>query len=339
MMKITDFGVTSKGEKVQLYTLTNENGMEIAVTNIGATLVRVIVNGTDVVLGYDDAKGYEADDLFLGTIVGRHANRIGGASFELNGIEYKLVANNGPNSLHSGPDFYNSRVWEVKEAEGQKVTFTLESPHMDQGFPGNLHIEVSYELTEDNEVRITYHAVPDEDTIVNLTNHSYFNLNGHDSGLVLNQEVWIDADAFTRTDANSVPTGEIVPVEGTPMDFRQKKAVGRDIEEEYEALILGKGYDHNWILKNEGQLALVAGMTGNQTGITMEVYTDLPGVQIYSGNFLVAEPGKSGVVYKKRAGICFETQCYPDAINHENFPSPVFKAGEAYKTTTIYKFV
>ena len=338
MMRITDFGTTSKGESIQLYTLTNNNGMEIAVTDLGATLVSVIVNGTDVVLGYDDAAGYEADDLFLGTIVGRHANRIGGASFELNGVEYKLVANSGPNSLHSGPDFYNMRKWGMKEAEGQKVTFTLESPHMDQGFPGNLHIEVSYELTEENEVRITYHAVPDEDTIVNLTNHSYFNLNGHDTGLVLEQEVWIDADEFTRTDANSVPTGEILSVEGTPMDFRQKKAVGRDIEEDYEALILGKGYDHNWILKNNGRLAKVAEMTGNQTGITMEVYTDLPGVQLYTGNYIVDPKGKGGAVYGERHGLCFETQMYPDAIHHTHFPSPIVRKGESFDSVTIYKF-
>jgi aldose 1-epimerase len=209
---------------------------------------------------------------------------------------------------------------------------------MDQGYPGALDVEVKYTLTEDNEIKIEYYGVPEEDTIVNLTNHSYFNLNGHASGSICNHEVWVDADAFTRADAESIPTGEITPVEGTPMDFRVKKPVGRDIEEPYEALLYGKGYDHNWALNNHGEFAKVVEMTADITGITMEVYTDLPGVQIYSGNFLTEEPGKANVVYKHRQGICFETQYYPDAVNHSNFESPVCKAGEVYRTTTVYKF-
>ena len=189
-----------------------------------------------MVLGYDEAAEYEAGGLFLGATVGRSANRIGGASIEINGKIYELVKNDNDNNLHSGPDFYHNRVWDVKEAEEDHVTFVLESPDGDQGYPGNLHIEVTYTLTEDNAVKISYYGVSDEDTVINMTNHSYFNMDGHASGDVMEQEVWIDADAFTRADKESIPTGEIVPVEGTPMDFRTKKKLGRDIYDDYEAV-------------------------------------------------------------------------------------------------------
>ena len=245
-MKVTDFGATVKGDETKLYTLTNKNGMEIAVSDYGATLVQVIVpdkegKPCDVVLGYDEAAGYEEGDLFFGAIVGRSANRIGGASFELNGVTYQLEKNDNGNNLHSGMDFYNQRMWKVKETADDHITFELDSPDGDQGYPGAVHIEVTYTLTEDNAVKIAYHAVPDADTLINMTNHSYFNMDGHASGDVLDQEVWIDADAFTRADAESIPTGEITPVEGTPMDFRTKKAIGKEIETDYEALNFGKG--------------------------------------------------------------------------------------------------
>lgn len=209
-MKVTDFGATVKGDETKLYTLTNKNGMEIAVSDYGATLVQVIVpdkegKPCDVVLGYDEAAGYEEGDLFFGAIVGRSANRIGGASFELNGVTYQLEKNDNGNNLHSGMDFYNQRMWKVKETADDYITFELDSPDGDQGYPGAVHIEVTYTLTEDNAVKIAYHAVPDADTLINMTNHSYFNMDGHASGDVLDQEVWIDADAFTRADAESIP--------------------------------------------------------------------------------------------------------------------------------------
>lgn len=342
-MRVTDFGVTSKGEEAKLYILSNEQGMEIAVTDYGAALVSVIVpdkdgHPCDVVLGYDEAAGYEEGDLFLGATVGRIANRIGGASFELNGKTYELEKNNNGNNLHSGMDFYCKRMWGVKEAEDDHVVFTLESPDKDQGYPGALHIEVTYTLTAENEVRITYHAVPEEDTIINMTNHSYFNLDGHASGDVMEQEVWIDADAFTRADAESIPTGEITPVDGTPMDFRTKKTLGRDIEEDYEALNFGMGYDHNWVLNNQGGFKKVAEMSSAESGITMEVYTDLPGMQLYTANFIVEAKGKGGTVYRKRHACCFETQYFPDAVHKENFEGPVCRKGETYDTVTAYKF-
>ena len=343
-MRQKSFGKNTKGEAATLYIFENKNGMVMEVSDFGATLFSLLVpdkdgNMIDVVLGYDDPIGYEGPSgTFFGATVGRNANRIGNASFKLNGKEYQIDKNDGNNNLHSGLDFYSFRIWNVKEMTENSICFSLHSPSGDQGYPGALDIEVKYTLTDENEVQIDYRGVPEEDTIVNMTNHSYFNLNGHASGSILNHRVWVDADAYTRADAESIPTGEITPVEGTPMDFRVKKEVGRDIEEKYEALEFGKGYDHNWCLNNKGAFAKVAEMDADISGIRLEVFTDLPGVQIYSGNFLVEEKGKNGIVYKHRQGICFETQYYPDAINHEDFQSPVRKAGEVYQTRTVYKF-
>lgn len=343
-MKQRKFGKNTKGEETVLYTFENKNGMIMEVTDFGATLYSLLVpdkdgNLCDVVLGYDDPIGYEGPaGTFFGATVGRNANRIAKGRFILNGKEYSLAQNNGGNNLHSGLDFYSFRIWNVKEIGDNYIAFSLHSPDGDQGYPGNLDIDVTYTLTDENEVKIDYYGIPEEDTIINMTNHSYFNLNGHASGSVLEQEVWLDADMFTRADEVSIPTGEIIPVEGTPMDFRVKKAIGKDIEKEYEALIFGKGYDHNWVLNNHGTYAKIAEMYSDLSGIFMEVYTDLPGVQLYTANYVEHEIGKQGIIYQKRQGICFETQYFPDAINHENFPSPICKAGEIYKTTTCYKF-
>ena len=344
-MKTRSFGNNGKGEAATLYTFENKNGVVMEVTDFGATLYALLVpdaegNLCDVVLGYDDPAGYEGPSgTNFGATIGRNANRIGGATFTINGKSYTIDMNdNGKNNLHSGYDFFNFRIWKVKETTDSSITFSLHSPDGDQGYPSAVDIEVKYTLTDDNEVRLDYYAVPQEDTIINLTNHSYFNLNGHASGSIEGHDLWVDADAYTPTDAELIPTGEIASVEGTPMDFRVMKKVGRDINEDFEALNLGKGYDHNWCLNNHGEFAKVAEITGDLSGITMETYTDLPGVQIYAGNFLVEEPGKAGVVYKHRQGICFETQYYPDALNHEAFPSTIVKAGDAFKTTTVYKF-
>ena len=342
-MKTRSFGVNHRGEAATMYTFENKNGMVMAVTDFGATLHSLLIptesTPLDVVLGYDDPAGYEGPaGTFFGATVGRNANRICRGEFTLKGKAYKLAVNNNGNNLHSGLDFWSFRIWQVKSHTENSITFCLHSPDGDQGYPGAVDIEVTYTLTEDNSVRIHYRGIPREDTIINLTNHSYFNLNGHASGDILKHTVWVDADTFTRADATSIPTGEITPVAGTPMDFRIPKAVGRDIGENYEALNFGLGYDHNWCLNNGGKFSKVASLTGDQTGLKMDVFTDLPGVQIYTGNFIQNEPGKGGVVYQRRQGICFETQFYPDAINHPNFPSPIFRAGEIYETTTEYKF-
>lgn len=339
-----DFGKTSKGEQATVYTMKNEVGMEVSVCDFGATLTSVLVpdqegNPVEVTLGYDDVAGYENGlGNAFGASVGRNANRIGNAVIEINGKTYQLAKNDGENNLHSGSDFYHGRMWTVAEMEDDHVTFQQESPDGDQGYPGALTMKVTYSLDEENTLQIHYEAVPDQDTILNMTNHSYFNLNGHKSGDILNHTLWLDADTFTVADAHSIPTGEICSVEGTPMDFRTAKKVGKDIGADYEPLVFGNGYDHNWVLKNEGRFVKVAEVTGDVSGIRMEVLTDLPGVQIYTANFLDGEKGRDGAVYEKRDAICLETQYFPDAIHHENFPSPICKKGEKYDTRTAYRF-
>lgn len=341
-VSVETFGSTSKEEAV-LYTLTNENGMSASITNYGAALVKLNVpdkegNLRDVVLGYDDVTGYEKGGGSFGAPVGRNANRIGGAVITIQDKTYELEKNDNGNNLHSGTNYYNKRIWNVGEKTDSKIEFVLHSPDGDQGYPGTLDMHVTYELTEDNELRITYDAVPDQDTIINMTNHSYFNLDGHDSGNVLKELVTLDADYFTRADAQSIPTGELVDVTGTPMDFRIPRALGEAIDADYEAVRLGKGYDHNWVLKNNGKFDKVAQAVSEKSGIVMEVWTDLPGMQMYTANFLDNEQGKNGAVYGIRDAVCFETQYFPDAVHHENFASPICKKGIPYHTVTSYKF-
>lgn len=343
-IQFSEFGSLKNGQKVRLFTMQNDAGMSVSVTEYGANLVSLNVpdkNGDfrDVVLGYDDAAGYEEDGASIGATVGRNANRIGGAAFTINGKEYKLEKNDNGNNLHSGPDVYNKRMWEAETAEDMWVTFLLHSADGDQGYPGNLDMRVTYELTEENELRITYDGTPDQDTVINMTNHSYFNLNGHNSGNILGHRVTLLADYFTRADEESIPTGEFVDVTGTPMDFRNTHAIGDAIDADYEAIRFGGGYDHNWVLKNNGKFDKVAQAEGETSGIVMEVWTDLPGVQMYTANFLDGEKGKEGAVYGRRGAVCFETQYFPDAVNKENFASPVCGAGERYHTVTAYKFV
>lgn len=344
-MLTKSFGKSKKGESATLYIFKNHNGMMMEVSDFGATLHALRVPNyegalLDVVLGYDDAEAYEgASDTFMGATVGRNANRIREGRFSLNGQTYQLDINNGPNNLHSGLDYYSFRIWKVKSVKDNSITFSLHSPDGDQGYPGAMDVEVTYTLTEDNSVAISYYAVPDKDTIINLTNHSYFNLSGHNSGDVLKQELWIDADSFTATDETQVPTGEIVAVEGTPMDFRVRKEIGRDIGADYMALHIAKGYDHNMILNNGVGTKKIAELYSKESNIKMEVYTDLEGMQIYTANYVHNEQGKQGAVYHKNQGICFETQHYPDAVNHEHFPSTVYKKGEEFRSNTIFKFV
>ena len=342
-VRVETFGSTSKKEEAVLYTLTNENGMSASITNYGAALVKLNVPDKegklrDVVLGYDDVTGYEKGGGSFGAPVGRNANRIGGAVITIQDKTYELEKNDNGNNLHSGTNYYNKRIWNVGEKTDSKIEFVLHSPDGDQGYPGTLDMHVTYELTEDNELRLIYDAVPDQDTIINMTNHSYFNLDGHDSGNVLKELVTLDADYFTRADAQSIPTGELVDVTGTPMDFRMPRALGEAIDADYEAVRLGKGYDHNWVLKNNGKFDKVAQAVSEKSGIVMEVWTDLPGMQMYTANFLDNEHGTNGAVYGIRDAVCFETQYFPDAVHHENFASPICKKGMPYHTVTSYKF-
>lgn len=342
------FGQTKDGETAYTYTVTNKNGMMAKFTNYGAIMTSLYVpdkngNVEDVVLGFDHIEDYFVNEPNFGATIGRHANRIGGASFTLNGVRYDLDKNDGDNNLHGGYNGYHKRLWNAntyEDEKGQNVEFTYESADMDQGFPGNLKISVTYTVTDDNRIMITYNAVPDKDTVINLTNHSYFNLAGHGSGTILDQTVWIDADEMTFADKESIPNGEIRKVAGTPMDFNTPKKVGLDIDKDYDQLNWGKGFDHNWILKTKrGELSTVASLYDEKSGRYMEVLTDLPGIQFYTGNFLDGTlTGKEGAKYIQRSGLCFETQYFPNAINVPSFEQPVTKAGETYHTVTVYRF-
>ena len=346
-MEIKDFGVTKGKEVVKLVTLKNQNGMKMSVTNYGASLVSLHVpdkNGeiADVVLGYDDLLGYEENAPFLGNTIGRSGNRIANANFVIDGITYNLCANENKNSLHSCPNGYNSRVWEIKEIDEEKnaITFSLWSPDLEQGFPGNLQIEVTYSLTNENEVKIYYNGKSDKKTVINLTNHSYFNLAGHNAGNILEHKLKIAADEYVPVqDSASIPTGELACVTNTPMDFTEFKSIGADINANFEQLNFTGGYDHNYALKTTGAaVELVAEVIEEKTNRKMQVFTDLPGVQFYAGNAINQCKGKAGAVYTKRSGFCLETQYFPDAVNQPEFVSPIFDANEIYETTTIYKF-
>ncbi|MDD3253902.1 MAG: galactose mutarotase [Lachnospiraceae bacterium] len=342
------FGTMENGAQVHKYSLTNENGAVAAFTDLGGIWLEMKVPDRegrieDVLLGYDSVETCLTQGGHLGEIVGRNANRIGGAAFTLNGITYALVINSGSrNNLHSGPDYYRDRLWDTELEEtglGTRITFSLFSPDGDQNYPGNADIAVSYTLTPDNSLQIDYQMTADEDTIANFTNHAYFNLAGHKSGNAMGQKVWIDADTFTIADEESIPTGELVSVKGTPMDFTTLKTISQEIEAEYEPLIQGHGYDHNWVLNHaKGELSLSAKAVDEASGRVMEVYTDLPGIQFYTANFLDGTSGKEGMIYHPRFGYCFETQYFPDAVNKPQFDSPVLKAGDVYRTTTIYHF-
>jgi len=332
------FGVLPTGEQAYVYTIRC-GGLEAAVTDYGANLVSLLVpdkdgNLADVVLGFDDAPAYASCTTYLGATVGRNANRIGKAQFALNGKTYTLEGNDNGNNLHSG-DCYCFRMWELAEHTESSVSLSLVSPSGDQGFPGKAQIKVTYTLEHPGTLRITYDGVCDADTVFNMTNHSYFNLAGHEkTDLAMDQILSMSARTYTVADAESIPTGEMRSVEGTPMDFRTPKPIGRDIDEDYEALNLQGGYDHNY----EVFCNPCAILSDPVSGRTMSVETDCPGVQFYAGNFLGTDVGKNGVHYTKRSGICLETQYYPDAVNHPEWAQPVFKAGEHYHSETKYIF-
>lgn len=341
-------GTLTDGRVLERYTLRNANGVEASFTNLGAIWLTMCVPDKDgklrdVVLGYDTPEAILADPGHMGAPIGRNANRIGGAHCVIAGKECTLAANNGVNNLHSAPDLYHQRLWDVaydNAGLGSYVIFSLDSADGDQGYPGNAHISVTYTLTDDDALEINYKMVCDQDTIANFTNHAYFNMDGHDAGSVLDQLVWINADQFTPADAGSIPTGELRDVEGTPMDFREGRRIGDDIDADFDQLQMAGGYDHNWCLNDcDGDVRLVARILSEKSGIAMEVYTDLEGMQFYTGNFLNgACAGKGGAAYLKRYGCCFETQHYPDAVNKPQFPTPILKAGEEMDTTTIYRF-
>lgn len=344
-MQKRSFGITKDGKEVFLFSLENKNGVKAEVTNFGANLVSIFVpdkdgNVEDVCLGFDDVAGYEVNPSFFGSVIAPSANRIADASFELHGETYLLKKNNGKNNLHSDEELgAHKRVWDITEGE-DSVTFTLKNTDGELGFPGNKEFRVTYSLDDENGLKIHYEASSDKDTIINPTNHSYFNLKGHQNGTIEDHKITLLASNYTPADEASIPYGDIVTVEGTPMDLREELVIGEKIDSDFDQLNFAVGYDHNWVTDNyNGEVRKIATVKAPGDARVMEVYTDLPGVQFYAGNFIDPQTGKGGVAYGKRSGLCLETQCYPDSIHKPNFPSVVYGPKKSYTSTTIYKFV
>jgi aldose 1-epimerase len=339
-----------EGKKVDLYTLKNAHGMEVKITNYGGIVTSIKVPDKnnkfdDVVLGFNNLKDYLGNNPFFGAIIGRYANRIGNAKFSIDGKEYQLAKNNWANSLHGGVKGFDKVLWEAEPVTGkdnsQSLKLTYMSKDGEEGFPGNLDVTVTYTLTDDNSFQIDYLATTDKATVVNLSNHTYWNHAGEGSGNILEHQLMLNAAGFTPVDRGSIPTGEIRPVEGTPMDFRRPLAVGARIGSDYEQLKFGNGYDHNWVINasDDEKPALAATVYEPVSGRYMEVFTTEPGIQFYSGHFLNENIiGKSGRGYGARSALCLETQHYPDSPNKPEFPPVVLKPGEIYRTTTIYTF-
>ena len=345
-----EFGKTPDGKEVDLYTLTNAHGMKAKIITYGGIITELDAPDRDgkmgdVVLGFDNLKSYLAGSPYFGALIGRVANRIAKGRFTLDGKEYKLFINNGPNALHGGEKGFDKVVWKAEPAntqDGPALKLTYLSPSGEEGYPGNLTVHVTYTLTNDNELRIDYSATTDKATPVNLTNHSYFNLGGPGSGDILGHEVMIAADKYTPVDATMIPTGEIKPLRGTPLDFRKPTTIGARIDElkPDAATANPGGYDHNYVLRGgDKEPALAASVHDPKTGRTMEVYTTEPGLQFYTGNFLDGTlKGKNGVVYKKHQAFCMEADHFPDSVNHPDFPSTILEPGKTYTQTTVYKF-
>jgi len=344
MVTTEDFG-SFEGKEVSLFTLTNKKGDVVKLTNYGATIVEINVpdrdgNRANVTFGYDNLEGYVAGDPYFGKVVGQYANRIARGKFTLDDVEYTLAINNEPNALHGGPTGWHSRVWTAEVLKGTDypaVKFTYNKPDMEEGYPGNLVAEVVYTWTEEDELIMDYKVTTDRRTVINITNHAYFNLHGAGNGDILDHEAVIKASAFTPVDSTLIPTGELRPVEGTPFDFRSPHLIGERIGEEYDQLILGGGYDHNFVLDNIEPVD--AEVYDPSTGRVLQVITDQPGVQLYTGNFLDGtQTGRGGKVYQYRSGFCLETQHYPDSPNQASFPSVILTPEEPFLSSTTYKF-
>ncbi|MGM9760044.1 MAG: aldose epimerase family protein [Parabacteroides sp.] len=345
-LKSENFVAEVDGKPTALYVMTNKQGAEVCMTNWGGRIVSIMVpdkNGkmTDVVLGYDNIQDYVAKpDNNYGAFIGRYGNRIAQGKFTLDGTEYELPHNDNGHCLHGGPKGYHAVTWDINQTAPNQLVLSGVSPDGEAGFPGNLNIKVTYTWTDDNALDIQYEATTDKPTIVNLTNHSYFNLSGDHSQQILDHVLMINADNYTPVDELLIPTAEIAPVEGTPLDFRTPTAIGERIDEAFEQLQRGRGYDHNWVLNTAGDITKQAcAVYSPKTGIQLEVYTNEPGVQCYTGNFMSGDDkGKGGIVYPHRGAICLETQHYPDSPNKPTFPSVVLNPGETYKSECIYKF-
>jgi aldose 1-epimerase len=340
-----EFGKTPTGETVDLYTLKNAKGMEADISTYGGVVVSLKVPDRsgkmgDVVLGFDDFKGYLLPPPYFGALVGRYGNRIGHAKFTLDGKEYNLAKNDGDNTLHGGLIGFDKRIWTAKPLSSSSLELKYLSKDGEENFPGNLATTIVYTVTDDNALKIDYTATTDKDTVLNLTNHSYFNLAGEGQGDILGNRLMIDADRYTPVDKGLIPTGALANVAGTPLDFRQSHAIGERIDAKDQQLEYAKGYDQNFVLNNPGDFSTAAVKVSEPTsGRVMEVFTTQPGVQFYTGNFLDGKiHGKGGKVYAKHAALCLETQHFPDSPNKPNFPTAELKPGETYHYTTMYRF-
>ena len=339
------FGTTKKGEEVYAFTLKNSKGMTAEVINYGAILTKLCVpdkkgDVKDVVLGFDDVAGYEVNASFFGAVIAPSANRIGGAKFTIDGVEYKAAVNDGPNNLHSDYELgSHKRVWDYEEVDNG-VKFSLAMADMDMGFPGNKKFTITYTLTEDNEIVLEYTGESDKKTIINPTNHSYFNLSGHDCGkLIVDDVLTLNASCYTPIVPGAIPTGEIAKVEGTVMDFTKGRKIADDIDTAFDQHLMTGGYDHNFVIDGyDKTVKKIATVEDPASGRVMEVYSDLPGVQFYAGNAIAPQTGKGGAKYSKRMGLCLETQFFPDSVNKPSFPSCVFGGSSKYASKTVYKF-
>lgn len=340
------FGGLVDGKEVKLFTLENANGVLTQITNFGGRVVSLWVpdkngNFEDIVTGYNTLDGYlNSNEIYYGALIGRYGNRIAQGRFTLNDTVYSLVQNNGENHLHGGTKGFNDVIWEASQPDGQTLVLQYTSPHMEEGYPGNLEVKVQYQLTNENELKIEYWATTDRPTPVNLTHHSFFNLKGDGNGTINDHLLQINADFYTPVDEGLIPTGEIAQVEGTPMDFRAPTAIGEQVDNDFEQLKFGGGYDHNWVLvPAESGLNFAARVVEPTSGRTMEVYTNEPGLQFYGGNFLDgSDTGKYGRPYDFRTSFCLETQHFPNSPNQPDFPSTILEPGEDYYSVCVYKF-
>ncbi|MCM1145844.1 MAG: galactose mutarotase [Clostridium sp.] len=340
------FGIAKDGKDVYTFTLKNANGMKARVMNFGAVLVNLYVpdkngNLADVVLGYDKLEDYYGNESFFGVTIGPSANRVGNASFRIDGRIYQLDINDGVNNLHSNKELgYHKRVWDIESADDNSVTFSITAPDGDMGFPGNKKISMTYSLSDDNKLTLAYHGTSDANTLINMTNHTYFNLSGHQAGSIEDHLLTIHASHYTPVIPGAIPTGEIAPVAGTPMDFTSPKPIGRDIRDDFEQLKLTFGYDHNFVIDGaDGTLREIAVVEDPKSDRKIKAFSTLPGVQFYAGNCIEEETGKDGTLYGARMGMCLETQYFPDSINKPEFPSVVFGPDRDYEAVTVYQFL
>ena len=340
------FTGTTDQKQTHLYLLKNKDGAEAAITNFGGRLVSLLVKNktgelTDVVLGHDSLKSYQRkEEFFFGALIGRYGNRIAKGKFTLDGKPHQLEVNDGKNTLHGGFNGFYKKVWDGKQVDDHTLELTYFSKDGEAGYPGNLTVKVTYSLEDDNSLKIAYSATTDKNTVVNLTNHAYFNLNGAGDKTITDHSLQLEADEYTPVDTTLIPTGKLVKIKGTPFDFTKAKLIGQNINDTDEQLKNGKGYDHNWVLRKDSGLRLAATVGSAKTGIVMQVFTEEPAIQFYSGNFLTDKLtyGKGNATYGYRSAFCLETQHFPDSPNQPSFPSTVLKPGQVYKTVSVYKF-